>query len=264
MSGYLELYANKNELSRYFENHYPEIYQNIGQSHLVPLRNKNILNELNESNIVKFAYRDSANGNKYYVPLVVKGILMLDTGIYLIDEFEGSHNNKVSVPGGHLEEAYYFENYGEDYIASEFVRELREETTLSGRKAWTNLLDEDKCDIVNNLKQCGLPGISVSDSWYCNYIESRGDRSGLYEQKGEFIIYIPIYMGYEPDNPKLIPVMKKDYLSMRSAINVMPKRTYMGHFNIETNDDARYVAFDNVISPIFNSFDEVHDIFTIE
>lgn len=218
---------------------------------LLTLNNKDIIQDLVESNIVF-----GVNPPIPFPPTVsqppsimVRGILMIDTGIYLLDEINFIRKDRITIPGCHLKEIdeydYRFENYNSEYISAQLTQELWKSTTRVGYRGWENSVY--KTDIHLSMEQMGLPVIKVSDRWLFKY-----------HPQYSFTIFIPILMGVDD---RFVKFSLADYRTLDRLYEGGQRPTTIAKMlGLESRNDCRVRIFPTIKS-IMNSFNTLRGLF---
>ena len=218
---------------------------------LLPLNNKDIIQDLVESKIT-FGVNSSILMPSTVIShpsIMIRGVLMTDTGIYLLDEINFIRKDRVIIPGCHLKEIteydYWFEKYNSEYISAQLTQELWKSTTRAGYHGWENSIF--KTDIHLSMEQMGLPVIKVSDKWFFKY-----------HPQYSFTIFIPILMGVDD---RFVKFNLADYRTLDRLYEGGQKPTTITKMlKLESKNDCRVKIFPTIKS-IMNSFDTLRGLF---
>lgn len=216
---------------------------------LLPLNNKDIIQDLVESQIA-FGVNSLVSLPPTVPPLpsiMIRGILMTDTGIYLLDEINFIRKDRVIIPGCHLKEIneynYWFEKYNSEYISAQLTQELWKSTTRAGYRGWEYSIF--KSDIHLSMEQMGLPVVKVSDKWFFKY-----------HPQYSFTIFIPILMGV--DN-RFVKFSLADYRTLDRLYEGNHTANHISKMlGLESRNDCRIRIFPTIKS-IMNSYDDLRN-----
>lgn len=252
-----ELYVNRKELEKFLLDNYSGIILDSSDSKLSPFP-MNMLVEMNANNIIKPKYREEVEHNPYAISLVVKALILssINDGIYLVDERFATGVDKISIPGGHLEEFDSAAKPDINYIESELCRELTEELTKTGRIVYNDELCMNQNIVEDTLLHLGVDRIRSLRSVYpvpgptvfCQYIKSES-----------LIIYVPLVTDLV-SNSNFITLTKSDYrvlLDMYNCNGRIPGKQAKRKFLDIASDDVRIRQFESMLMPIFNSYNYI-------
>ena len=253
---------NQEELEFYIDANYintelvdkGRVYKN--QPDLRPVKQGVTPKILNDRVLVAYTRKEyKALNDPRIIPVIGKLLLINEArdSIYLVDEYNSNRNNKISIPGGHLDPSDLFYEAQRlhctpkfDYLFSEINREIYEELRF-GYENYDKLDDKDKPLLIKSLEEIGIDVIKEYPIHYL-YIDCNDDNYS------SFAFYLPMVVNM--DKCKLfnaiVPYSKDDHSYLKSLLNSKDgKKIAIKEFDM-AKKDIRIGAIE-LLNAIFNT-----------